>query len=109
MERMAVIQMMMISASITAYSTAVGPSSETRKRCTLLMRHFISSSASRGGSLRASPDLLLGAVKASRARDFSISEKARQHIPLHPKPISISREVKPRIGAGQYDFFLDEA
>jgi len=33
-ELIAVRQTMMIKASITAYSTAVGPSSETRKRCT---------------------------------------------------------------------------
>ena len=31
---------MTISASMTAYSTAVGPSSETRKRCTFLARLF---------------------------------------------------------------------
>src|SRR5262245_15853194 len=34
---------MIISANITAYSTAVGPSSETRKRCTFKARLFIAS------------------------------------------------------------------
>lgn len=32
---------MTIKASMTAYSTAVGPSSETRKRCTFLAKFFI--------------------------------------------------------------------
>src|SRR5262245_7007493 len=41
---MAVKHTMIISANITAYSTAVGPSSETRKRCTFKARLFIASS-----------------------------------------------------------------
>src|SRR4051794_14241217 len=32
---------MTIKASITAYSTAVGPSSDVRKRCSFLVRFFI--------------------------------------------------------------------
>jgi hypothetical protein len=39
----AVKQTMMISASITAYSTAVGPSSDLRKRRTIRDRFFITS------------------------------------------------------------------
>src|SRR6476660_10569476 len=35
---------MIINANMTAYSTAVGPSSETRKRCTFKARVFIASS-----------------------------------------------------------------
>ena len=53
----------MMSASITAYSTAVGPSSETRKRCTFKARFFMASSNSRhvasqphhAANLRAEP------------------------------------------------------
>lgn len=37
----AVKHTMTIKASITAYSTAVGPSSETRKRCIFLASDFI--------------------------------------------------------------------
>jgi hypothetical protein len=40
-ELMAVKQTMMISANITAYSTAVGPSSETKKRCTFEAKLFM--------------------------------------------------------------------
>lgn len=42
MELMAVRHTITIRANITAYSTAVGPSSETRKRCTFLASDFIS-------------------------------------------------------------------
>src|SRR6478752_5712898 len=41
--RMAVKHTITINANITAYSTAVGPSSETRKRCTFKEELFISS------------------------------------------------------------------
>lgn len=41
---MAVKQTTTIKANMTAYSTAVGPSSETRKCCTFLARFFITSS-----------------------------------------------------------------
>src|SRR5436190_20688426 len=40
---MAVKHTMIISANMTAYSTAVGPSSETRKRCTFKARFFMAS------------------------------------------------------------------
>ncbi len=40
-EVMAVKQTTIINANITAYSTAVGPSSDTRKRCTFLAKLFI--------------------------------------------------------------------
>jgi hypothetical protein len=40
-ELIAVKHTMMIRASITAYSTAVGPSSHTRKRCTFKASDFI--------------------------------------------------------------------
>jgi hypothetical protein len=40
-ELMAVKQTITIRANITAYSTAVGPSSETRKRCTFRASDFI--------------------------------------------------------------------
>ena len=44
---MAVKQTTMIRASITAYSTAVGPSSETKKRCSFKAKDFIFSTAKR--------------------------------------------------------------
>ena len=40
-ELIAVKQTMTIKANMTAYSTAVGPSSETRKRCIFLASDFI--------------------------------------------------------------------
>ena len=49
-ERIAVKHTITINANITAYSTAVGPSSETRKRCTFRARLFIASSDSRADS-----------------------------------------------------------
>ena len=52
---MAVKHTMMISANITAYSTAVGPSSEIRKRCTFKVRFFIASSTSAAATVVTVP------------------------------------------------------
>jgi len=57
-----------MSANITAYSTAVGPSSETRKRCTFLARFFIASSGSRASAREPNALQVVGSYNAPGCR-----------------------------------------
>jgi hypothetical protein len=61
-ELMAVKQTMMIKANITAYSTAVGPSSETKKRCSFVAKFFT-------GALPSSVDEIFVVGWRPRGRD----------------------------------------
>lgn len=76
-ERIAVKQTITIRASITAYSTAVGPSSEARKRCTFVARFFIASSDTRVGPLGTYPTRLSGAVLIEICSRFTTSDDNR--------------------------------
>src|SRR5690606_26372838 len=67
-DRIAVKQTMTIKASITAYSTAVGPSSDLRKRCTFKARFFIASSDSRAVALFRSDRALMVVESQFRSR-----------------------------------------
>src|SRR5205823_13430594 len=66
---MAVKHTMIIRANMTAYSTAVGPSSETRKRCTFKARFFIASSKRCGRRLDADEHTPPGKYESARRSD----------------------------------------
>jgi hypothetical protein len=66
---MAAMHTTIIRANITAYSTAVGPSSETRKRLTFKEKDFIGLLLRRGGPASSRRDLVLGRETVSIQKD----------------------------------------